>query len=62
MRAAGLDGVEVLGLLVSAAVCDRAALGFDDGRDLDIERGLARVPALADSAKQLLAIGSRAAR
>jgi len=59
MAAAGLEQVELAGLLVSSAVCDRDALGFE-GRDLDIERALSRVPALTDCAKQLLAIGRRA--
>ncbi|MEO5899294.1 MAG: class I SAM-dependent methyltransferase [Ilumatobacteraceae bacterium] len=59
MTAAGLEQVELTGLLVSSSVCDRDALGFE-GRDLEIERALSHVPSLTDGAKQLLAIGRRA--
>jgi SAM-dependent methyltransferase len=60
MEDANLDVIGLHGLLVSSAVMDHSELGFADGRDLDIERELACVRPMADSAKQLLAIGRRA--
>ena len=63
---AGLDVVQVAGLLVGASAYGRAGLNQRLVADFDgalaAERALAGVPAVADLGKQLLMVGRRAAR
>jgi SAM-dependent methyltransferase len=63
---AGLDVVQVAGLLVGASAHGRAGLNQRLVADFDgalaAERALAGVPAVADLGKQLLMVGRRAAR
>lgn len=65
LRAAGLVDVEVRGLLVGASALGRvgltAALAADRAAVIARERQLSLVPALADTGKQLLALGLRPA-
>jgi hypothetical protein len=63
---AGLDVVQVAGLLVGASAHGRAGLltrlGDDYEGALDAERRLAGQPGLADLGKQLLIVGRRRPR
>jgi SAM-dependent methyltransferase len=63
---AGIDVVQVAGLLVGASAYGRAELSrrllADYEGTLAAERALARVPAVADLGKQLLMVGRRAVR
>lgn len=63
---AGIDVVQVAGLLVGASAYGREGLNRRLVADYDgalaAERVLARVPAVADLGKQLLMVGRRAAR
>jgi len=64
--AAGIDVVQVAGLLVGASAYGREGLNrrllADYEGTLAAERALAHVPAVADLGKQLLMVGRRAAR
>jgi SAM-dependent methyltransferase len=63
MAAAGLESVQVAGLLVSASAVGRDALAArlaeDPNGQLAVERALAVEPAMADAGKQLFASGRR---
>ena len=63
MTAAGLQHVEVAGLLIGATVLGRDALAValtaDPGAQLARERALSAHPVLADAGKQLFASGRR---